>query len=208
MSNNFEGPKIIGFKEALELLMKCTPCVPGYTGVGATGATGATGLIGETGATGLTGATGATGAGTTGSTGATGATGAGENTLYLGSGLAISNNDFMGLGTASSNFIRNTVLIPQTSTITGLVFSIRDEPLDVGQSITGEIVRSTDCGVTPVLTGIRATVAGPNPPNCCAVTTANLVVNQCDLLSIQITRVGSSAALPNGAAATILLTIP
>lgn len=128
-------------------------------------------------------------------------------TIYLATDQSIPNNQFFGLGTASSSFVRNTVVIPQSSTIIGLVFSIRTEELAEGETITAEIFRSTDCGVTPTATGIQATVTGPNPPNCCAFSSAGLSVDRCDLLSVKVTR-SSGGALPGGAAATILLSIP
>jgi hypothetical protein len=98
--------------------------------------------------------------------------------------------------------------VPQTATITGIVFSIRDESLTAGDSIRAEIYRSTNCGVSFLPTGIFATVIGPNPPNCCAFGSGSLVVNQCDLLSVRVVRTGATGALMNGAAATIILSIP
>ncbi|MEY9870537.1 hypothetical protein ABIE66_006043 [Peribacillus sp. B2I2] len=134
--------------------------------------------------------------------------GGGASTIYLASDDTLPNNQFFGLGVDDPDPTRTNVVIAQTSTITGFVFSIRDEPLTAAQSITGTIFRSTDCGVTFVNTGISVTITGPNPGNCCGSTTASLVVNQCDLLTVQVTRVGSAAALEEGAAATILLSTP
>jgi hypothetical protein len=138
-------------------------------------------------------------------------------TIFLATDEQINDGQFFGLGTSNpggGGFVRNTVVIPQSATITGMVFSIRDEALVAGDSISAEIFISTDCGVTPVPTGIIATVNGPNPPNCCAVATGNFPfpVNQCDLLSVRITIVDApgspiNQALENGVAATILLTV-
>ncbi|MFJ5718340.1 hypothetical protein [Neobacillus sp. NPDC093127] len=131
--------------------------------------------------------------------------------IYLAAPV-VSNNDFVGLGTSSGGamgFVRNNVVIPQTATITGLVFSIRDNSLSATDSVTAEIFVSTDCGVTPLATGIIATVNGPNPPNCCAFSPGTFAVHQCDLLSVQIKNdMTEDPALPDGVAATILYTIP
>jgi hypothetical protein len=123
--------------------------------------------------------------------------------LYFGTDQSIPNGNFMGLGT-SDDFVRNTVVIPANSTITTLVFSIRNETVAAGEMVQAEIYRSTDGGVTSVATGFIATVNGPNPPNHCAVATGSLAVNQCDLISI---RVSNSDALENGATATVLYTL-
>ena len=131
-------------------------------------------------------------------------------TLYL-AALPVSNNNFVGLGTSSNNFIQNTVVVPQNATITGIVLNIRDELLPTAiDQVSAEIIRSTNCGISFTGTGVIATVTGPNnstTPNCCDFNAANLPVNQCDLLSVQITRIGSSAALENGVTVTILFTI-
>lgn len=131
--------------------------------------------------------------------------GTGASTIYLASDDALPNNHFFGLGVDDVDPTRTNVVIAQRSTITGFVFSIRDEPLTAAQTITGTIFRSTDCGVTFNSTGISVTITGPNPGNCCGFTPANLIVNQCDLLTVQVTRNTGDAALEEGAAATILL---
>jgi hypothetical protein len=131
----------------------------------------------------------------------------GVNVIYLASDQPIGNEDFMGLGNVSSDFERNNVVIGATGTITGLVFSIRDEIIDVGDVVTGEIYVSTNCAFSdPVATGIIATITGPNAPespNCCATATGSFVVNQCDLVSVRVTT--TATTLMNGAAATIIL---
>jgi len=130
-------------------------------------------------------------------------------TLYL-AAFPVINNNFVGLGTSSNSFIRNTVVVPQNATITGIVLNIRDEPLTSTQTVSAEIIRSINCGISFAGTGIIATVTGPNnsaTPNCCNFKAATLSVNQCDLLSVQITRTGSDAALEDGVAVTILFTI-
>ncbi len=158
----------------------------------------------------MTGPSGATGV--TGSIGPTGATGPGGSTIYLGTDQSLGNNDFLGLGTSSPSFIRNTVVVPENSTLIGIVLSVRTEPLAATDTVSARIIRSTDCGNTTTDTGIVATVTGPSSaaaPNCCAVSVSPPVaVNRCDLLAVQITRTGNVGALANGAAATIIFSIP
>ena len=148
----------------------------------------------QSGPTGLTGA------------GETGATGPGGSTVYLGTDQSIGNLDFLGLGTSSASFIRNTIVVPQDSTITGLVFNIRDHTLGTGIVASAEIFVSSDCGFDPpVATGIIAAVTGPNSdasPNCCAFAVGDFNVEKCDLISVRVTTGGGAFA--NGVAATIL----
>ncbi|HDV8361530.1 TPA: hypothetical protein RKT18_002568 [Bacillus cereus] len=209
-----------GFKKKFHIPCECFfPPIPlpeigptGATGptgtTGPTGATGPTGTTGSTGTTGFTGTTGPTGA--TGPTGTTGPTGPGGMTIYLATNQLVANNNFIGLGTAAEGplgFIRNNVVIPQTATISGLVFSIRDNTLAAGNTVSAQIVISDTCASTTIDTGIIATVSGPSSStNCCAAVTGNFTVNQCDLLSVRITTSGTGVLL-NGVAATILFTI-
>ncbi|MFP4662286.1 MAG: hypothetical protein ACLFPF_08845, partial [Halanaerobiales bacterium] len=128
------------------------------------------------------------------------------NTLYLATDESIGNNQFFGLGTSVPNsIVRNSVVIPEDAIISGLVFSIRDEPLDDGETITAEIFISTDCGETFDETGVEAVVVGPD---CCVFSPANYSVNQCDLITVRITRSPVGGALENGATATVLFTTP
>ena len=80
--------------------------------------------------------------------------------IYLATDQPIANNQFFGLGTAQAGFVRNNVVIPQTATITGIVFSIRDENLVAGATVSAEIVVSDTCATTSINTGIIATVVG------------------------------------------------
>jgi len=130
--------------------------------------------------------------------------------IYLASDEPIANNQYLGLGTASALFPRNTVVIPENAIITGLVLNIRDNPLMAGETVTAEVVISRSCGFTdPISTGVIATVMGPNnaaAPNCCGSTTANYAINKCDLLSVRI--VTGDGALPFGAAVTVMYVLP
>lgn len=87
-----------------------------------------------------------------------------------------------------------------------LALNIRDNSLAAGGTVSGQIFRSTDGGVTFIGTGITATVTGPNPPNFFASTTASFAVDISDLLSVQITT--SGGALSTGVAATITISVP
>ena len=135
--------------------------------------------------------------------------GAKECAIYLASDESIADDQFLGLGTASAIFIRHTVVIPKNAIITGLVFNIRDNTLTAGGVATAEIVISRSCGFgEPISTGVIASVAGPNSeasPNCCGTTLANYPMNECDLLSVQVST--GNGAFPRVAAATVLYTI-
>lgn len=135
--------------------------------------------------------------------------GGGESQIYLAADTVAAATEYVGVGSSSNNFARNTVVIPQNAVITGMVLNIRDNTLAAGQSVTAEIVLSKTCGFgTLIDTGVTATVTGPNTaatPNCCATTTANYPVNGCDLLSVRITTAGGGA-LPDGVAVTISYT--
>jgi hypothetical protein len=131
-------------------------------------------------------------------------------TIYL-AAFPVNPTQFVGLGTSSNNPLRNTVVIPQNATITGMILNIRDEPLATGETVSAQILRSTNCGNTFAVTGIIATVTGPNnptTPNCCAFVVADFDVNQCDLLTVQITRSDTGESLENGVAVTIMFTLP
>ena len=70
-------------------------------------------------------------------------------------------------------------------------------------------VFTSPCGfAAPVSTGITATVAGPNPPTCCDTGFGIVPVDQCDLLSVQITTSAGVGALNNGVTVTVFLAIP
>lgn len=197
-------------------------CLQGPTGpqgaIGPTGPQGATGPTGPQGATGPTGPQGATGptgpqgaigpTGPQGATGPTGATGPGGNTFYLATDQSIANNQYLGLGNASSDFTRNTIVVAQNSKIVGFSFSIRTELLSDEDTVSAEIIRSTTCGDVLIDTGIIATITGPSSEgarNCCIFVPADYDVLGCDLLSVRITRTGNEGALEAGAAATILM---
>ncbi|MFC9541870.1 collagen-like protein [Lysinibacillus sp. NPDC056959] len=181
----------------------------GATGLqGGTGTTGATGLRGVTGTTGTTGLQGVTG--TTGATGPTGPSGSGLMEVFLSTDQSVGNNDFLGSGTSSASFVRSSIVIPVDATIKSITLNIRDHVLSAGQIVSAQIFTSSNCGFTaPIATGIIATVTGPNSsttPNCCATTSANLTVNRCTLLSVQLTTTGG--AFSNGVTVTILLNTP
>ena len=182
----------------------------GATGAtGPSGATGATGPSGAAGATGPSGATGATGpSGATGATGPSGATGTTTSVIYLASDQSIGNNDWVGLGTSSSQFPRNNVVIPANAVITGITLNIRTNTLTQGQTVTATVFTSP-CGfASPTSTGLSTTISGPNnseQPNCCAAATGNVNVSACSLLSVKITSSQGVGALANGVAVSVTL---
>jgi len=126
---------------------------------------------------------------------------------------SVSDGGWIGLGTSSSQsqFTRSTVVLPFNATIVGLVLNIRDKTLLDGATVTATIFTSP-CGFAdPVSTGISATVLGPSndeDPNCTATGTGSVAVTRGTLVSVQLTTSQGVGALPNGAAVTILLTIP
>jgi hypothetical protein len=167
----------------------------GYQGcIGPTGPRGHRGLKGTTGPCGCQGPTGPTG--TIGPT----------LDIYLGSNTVANDGDYLGLGIDGNNFQRSSVVVPLDATITGLAFSIRDESLSAGDTVTGEIYRYANCTgpTTGSPSGVIVSISGPTT-SCCAFTSANIPVNQCDLLSVKVGLTGIGS-LTNGAAATILLT--
>jgi hypothetical protein len=128
--------------------------------------------------------------------------------MYLATDQSIPNNQYLGLGVTSADFVRNTLVVPVNSTIVGLLLNIRNEDLGEGDTVSAEIVRSTSCGDDIIDTGIIATVEGPSVEgnrNCCAFAAADYDVLSCDLLSVRITRTGNTGALMEGASAAILI---
>ena len=125
--------------------------------------------------------------------------------VYLSSDQPVANSDFLGIGSSSASFIKNTFVVPQNAVITSLTLNIRDHNLIAGDTASAQIYLSTNCGFTaPIATGIIATITGPSTstsPNCCTTTTSNYSVNSCTLLSVEITTSGGSFA--NGVSATI-----
>ena len=130
--------------------------------------------------------------------------------IYLATDESIANGQYLGLGTASALFPRNTVVIPENAIITGIVLNVRDNTLTAEDTVTAEVVISRSCGFTdPISTGVIATVTGPNTeetPNCCGSATASYPINKCDLLSVRI--VTGDGALPFGAAVTVMYVLP
>ena len=178
----------------------------GDTGpIGPTGPTGDTGPIGPTGPTGDTGPIGPTGPtgdtgpiGPTGPTGDIGPTGPSLPLLFL-AAPQINVGAWLGLGSSNSLFIENTVVIPAGTTITGITLDIRDE---ASRPVTGTIFVSGPCGEDPTATEISVTI--DDEEMCCATNTGTFTVEQCSLLSVEIT---APNALERGATAIIYLSI-
>jgi hypothetical protein len=205
------------------------PCCTGPTGpagvtgpsggpTGSTGPTGPSGAFGATGATGpcCTGATGPTGAlgptgpfgGPTGPTGPQGPTGASIGgdllSIRLATDQSVGNNSFIGLGSSSSMFERNNVVLAVNgAALTKIVFTVRG-PVPNTNIQARVWVRSP--GGAPTPTALVATIPNGMTQQC-AVGLGNVPVNECDEVSVQITW-ATGGALANGAAASILVQAP
>lgn len=123
-------------------------------------------------------------------------------TIFLASEqVADSTEKFLGLGSSTTNFKENTVIVPQDAIITDLILSVRDN----NSSQTAEIYISSNCG-EPKATGIKAIV---NKGKCYSSAKINdemeevtWKVKKNDLLTVKL----EGDPLPSGASATILLT--
>ena len=173
---------------------------------GATGPTGATGATGPRGATGATGPTGATGAtGPRGATGATGATGPSRWPIYLGTDTSAPSGNFVGLGNSSSNFARNTIVIPRDGTITDIIFNVRTEAIGTNQTATATVYKSA-CGNSPTSTSLSVVVPGPTSTQpCFASNTGSVPVTAGELVSVRVVQ-SENDAFEAGVAVTLFVT--
>jgi hypothetical protein len=187
----------------------------GPTGFGYTGATGPTGF-GYTGATGptgfgYTGATGPTGFGYTGATGPTGfgetgPTGIGETgptgpvntevkSLWVFStDSAISSGDYLGQGSASSIYLRNTLVVPVACTAVKIAFSIRKLVLDPNSYSATLLVNNVASSLTAVITDGSISLS--------IVSSGSVPLVALDLITVQINWTGG--ALNDGATVSII----
>jgi len=181
----------------------CCPGPPGRDGRdgqdGAPGAPGATGRDGRDGRDGQDGAPGAPGA-----PGPEGPPGRSGSTIYLSSdGTLPAGQNFIGLGTDTNSFPESSVIVMEQSVITGMIFSIRNNPLQRGETVRAEVFISP-CGASPTATGIFATITeGGLCFDVASMPLSPVIVNMGDLISV---RVDAQNALNRGVAATIQLT--
>jgi len=160
----------------------------GATGAGVTGATGPVGPAGAVGATGPVGPAGAIGAtGATGPAGPAGTSPALANTLTLATPNSVTDTEYVGLGSNSTSFLQNSIVIPQTGTLTGITLNTRDTNLAPGESMIATVYTSA-CGTTPAETSLSVTLVGPTLDNgCTASATGSVAVTQGQLVSVLIT---------------------
>ncbi len=161
---------------------------------GPTGVQGATGTQGSTGANGLQGPTGA---GVQGPTGPIGATG-NLVTLIFATDQSISNGDFVSVGTSSSSSIRNSIL-SHAGTAIKISFTVRENVNNT--NIVATLWRAPQGGVVAA-TALTATLANTTVTNYCATGVGNVVINECDQLSVRVTW-ATGGALSNGLSAIV-----
>jgi len=112
---------------------------------------------------------------------------------------SVGNNDFVGLGTSSSSYIRNTIVIPSPGQLQEVVFSIRGTSPG---SYTGTVYISTPPYTNnEVATTLAAYILDGNVQDC-ATGISSVAVNVCDLISFRFQRTGGGA-LAGGICAVI-----
>jgi hypothetical protein len=172
----------------------------GTTGpTGPTGSTGATGALGgPTGPTGTEGPTGPSG-GPTGPVGPTGTAGASApiTSLYLfATDEPVDNREFIGLGSSSEHFLRNTEVVGVDTVATQIAFSIR------GFASHGSYTATL--WVNDVPTSLVAVI----PDGCMSISAIGIdaiPLSALDLISVRITfGCRNSRELCRGVAVTIL----
>lgn len=110
---------------------------------------------------------------------------------------AVSNNDYLGIGSSSSVFVRNSLVLPVNCILTGMVVSLRGAFL--GSPVTATVFKQSGAlGASPVATVLSATI--PPFAGTFATGTAAIAISTGDLISIKIS---SSQALIDGVAVTV-----
>jgi hypothetical protein len=129
--------------------------------------------------------------------GPTGPTGpAGSSTILIFStSESVSNSDYIGCGSSSSNNLRNTILIPANYTINLFCFNIREI-----QAQGGAYTATLYINGNPSI--LIATINDSSTQISVAVS-SSLQLNQFDLLSIRLS--SPNGALNNGACASIIV---
>ena len=115
-----------------------------------------------------------------------------KTAFTLASSASVAANDYIGLGSSSSQFVKNSIVIPFNCEITSLTFSTRSI---AGSTYTCTIWVRPGNSTTPAATSIQATVT---PGNYFSVATGSIALNQGDLLSVRM-----SVGTPDGIAASI-----
>lgn len=107
---------------------------------------------------------------------------------------SIGNGNYLGLGTSSATFIRNTIVAPYNCQLSSITFSIRTNTAGTGISAT--------VWVNNIATPLQAIIAN-GITTLFATGTGSVFVLQGDLISIRI-NTGSGGALTNGAAVSVI----
>ena len=172
------------------------------------GPSGPPGPTGPTGPTGATGATGATGLSITGPPGPTGDPGVNMLMFSFSTDQSISDEDFLGLGTSSPDFPRNTAVVPFDGTLTQITLAIRQFNRPRPSVITAEVFRAftTDGILVELPTGFLVNLVIPETGifPFCATATGSFPVFQCDLISIQV-RWDDGGAFSDGVCVALII---
>ena len=109
---------------------------------------------------------------------------------------SVINNDYLGIGSNSSVFIRNPLVLPVNCILTGMVVSLRGA--FVGSPVTATVFKQSGAlGSSPVATVLSVTI----PPFIGFATgTAAIAISTGDLISIKIS---SNQSLVDGVAVTV-----
>ena len=115
--------------------------------------------------------------------------------FFFATDQSVGSNNFLGLGTNSSSFIRSTIVVPVNCELTSIIFSTRGA---IG-TYTATVYKSSSSGLSPVATTLSTTTTSGNY---FSVANGSLPLLQGDLISIQISW-QAGGALANGAAVSV-----
>jgi hypothetical protein len=132
--------------------------------------------------------------GPAGPTGLAGPSGS-STILVFSTSESVSNSDYIGCGSSSSNILRNTIVIPANYVINLFCFNIRET-----QSQGGAYTATLYINGNPSI--LTATINDSSTQISIAIS-SSLQLNQFDLLSIRLTT--PNRALNNGACASIIV---
>jgi hypothetical protein len=118
--------------------------------------------------------------------------------FFFATDQSVGNNTFLGLGTNSSTFIRNTIVVPVNCELSSIVFSTRAAVSN--QQITARVWRQQVNGIA-VATTLFATITD-GFVSYTGVSNGSIPLMQGDLISVQLSwQTGGSLA--NGAAVSV-----
>ncbi len=125
-----------------------------------------------------------------------------DTTTYVfGTDQSFGKMDFMGQGTSSSTFPRNSLILPGAGKLVALSFSIRNPAPNLGVQCLVWRQVGTGVGGIPLPTALTAFIPNGNT-QICAMGVASVDVDPCDLISVQLDwSVGG--ALSDGATAAV-----